>query len=100
LTRYFRHALFRKDLLLSESVRAGHRFLLTHFALVNWYIVGLAVADGRTTATIEDFREALHNVEKYYAHHTTYTRFLETQPVVGTLVDSAIHTTRFPAAMV
>jgi hypothetical protein len=100
LTRYFRHVLFRKDLLLAETIRAGHRFTLLHFALVRWYLTGLMAERGETVASDETVEEALLNVEKYYVLHTTFTKFLERQPVLATAVDAAIHTARFPAAMV
>lgn len=100
LTRYFLHVLFRKDLLQADNIRAAHRFQLMNFALVRWYLVGLMVEGETREATDEMVEEALCNVEKYYVHHTAYTKFLERQPVLGTLVDSAIHTARYAASMV
>ncbi|MDK2973187.1 MAG: lysine-N-methylase [Candidatus Sumerlaeota bacterium] len=100
LTRYFRHVLFRKDLLLAENVRAGHRFLLMHFALVQWYLVGLMAEAGETVASDETVENALLNVEKYYVLHTTYTKFLENQPLLGTLIDAVIHTPKYAASLV
>jgi len=100
LTRYFRHVLFRKDLLLAETIRSGHRFTLMHFALINWYLTGLMVEADVKLPDDEMIREALRSVEKYYVHHSTYTRFLEQQPLLGTLVDAVIGTTRYAPSMV
>lgn len=100
LTRYFRHVLFRKDLLLAETVRSGQRFALMHFALINWYLVGLMVERDEQAPDDDTVREALRSVEKYYVHHSTYTRFLEEQPLLGTFVDSVIGTTRYAPSMV
>ncbi len=99
LTRYFQHALFRKDLLLAETLVSGHRFQLMNFALTNWYAVGSRANAAETPSDLEAYEQAIRNVELFYAHHSLFTQFLENQPVLGTLVDSVLHNPRFAAAM-
>lgn len=100
LTRYFQHALFRKDLLLAETVHGGHRFLLMRYALATWYTVGFAEQEGHADATVTDVREALRNVEKVYGRHSRFQQFLERQPVLATIVESILYSQRYPASMV
>jgi len=100
LSRYFRHALFRKDLLTTETIRAGCRFMLMHYALVNWYIVAVALESGGAAADEAAVREALRHVERYYVHHSTFTSILEGQATLGTLIDRVIHGARYPGAMI
>ncbi|MEQ8819994.1 MAG: hypothetical protein RLY93_07090 [Sumerlaeia bacterium] len=100
LTRYFRHVLFRKDLLLSESVWAAHRFMLLHFALVRWYLVAHAINKGLDAPDEECVREAVRNVEQYFVHHSTFTRFFESQALLGLLLDTAIANPRYAGSMV
>jgi len=100
LTRYLRHRLFRKDLLTSETIRTGHRLTLLHFALVNWYIVGMTTRNKLAVPTSEIIRESIRNAEQYYVHHTTMTRVLETQPLLGSLVDSVLSNKRYAASIV
>ncbi len=100
MTRYLRHRLFRKDLLTSETVRTGHRLMLLHFALVNWYIVGMTSMNKLSAPTSEIIRESIRNAEQYYVHHTTLSRVLETQPILGTLVDSVLSNKRYAASIV
>lgn len=100
LTRYFRHALFRKDLLLADTVRTGQRLLLLHYALVRWYLVGMTALQKREAPDTTALREALRHVEKLYVHHSAFSRFLEQQPVLGTLVDSVLANKRYAASMV
>jgi len=90
LTRYFRHALFRKDLLGAESIRAAHRQMLYHFALVGWYTATEAAARSLARPDIEALREGLRSVEKYYVLHTTFGEFLQRQPVLGTMLDTVM----------
>src|SRR5690606_11205094 len=82
MTRYLRHRHFRKDLLVSETIRTGHRLMLLHFALVNWYIVGMTSLNKLMSPTHEIIRESIRNAEQYYVHHTTLSKVLETQPLL------------------
>lgn len=100
LTRYFRHALFRKDLLLADNVRTGHRLLLLHFALMRWYVVGMTALQQKEAPDNTITREALRHVEKLYVHHSAFSRFLEEQPVLGSLVDSVLMNKRYAASMI
>lgn len=100
LTRYFRHVLFRKDLLLADTLRTGHRLMLLHFALVRWYVVGMSALQGKDAPDTQLMREALRHVEKLYVHHSAFSRFLEEQPVLGSLVDSVLMNKRYAASMI
>lgn len=100
LGRYFRHSLFRKDLLLSESVFLAHRFMLMRYALIYWYAVGLCVRQGLGEADHGALREALRNVEKYYVHHSRFTAFLEQAPLLARVTESLLRSPRFPSSMV
>lgn len=99
MTRYLRHALFRKDLLGGESIVAAHKFQLMHVALVRWYAAALAAEAGEAAPSEPTLREALRTVEKYFVHHTAFSRFLETQPLLGTLVDAVMGNARYAASM-
>lgn len=90
LSRYFRHVLFRKDLLRADAIRTAHRQMLFHAALVGWYTAAEAAARGLDRPDVEAMREGLRHVEKNYVLHTTYGRFLERQPVLGTMLDSVM----------
>jgi hypothetical protein len=100
MTRYLRHRLFRKDLLTSETIRTGHRLMLLHFALVNWYIVGMTALQKLAAPTPEIIRESIRSAEQYYVHHTTLSQVLETQPLLGSLVDSVLSNKRYAASIV
>jgi Fe-S-cluster containining protein len=100
MTRYLRHRLFRKDLLVSETIRTGHRLMLLHFALVNWYIVGMTSLNKLTAPTQDIIRESIRNAEQYYVHHTTLSKVLETQPLLASLVDSVLSNKRYAASIV
>jgi Fe-S-cluster containining protein len=88
LTRYFRHALHRKDLLMAENVQMGHQMQLLHWGLMEWYAGALAVVDGAQAVALGHLVEALRNVEKYYVFHTTFNRLFARYPLLRSFMDT------------
>ncbi len=100
LTRFFRHALFRKDLLLSENIRAGLQFMLMQFALINWYTVAFSMEAYAGNPPDNIDQEALRTVEKYYGNHSRFTEFLESQPLLLTMLQSIMNNRKYPLSIV
>lgn len=99
MARWLEHTLFRKDLLLAESVWLGQRFLLMHAALVRWYAVGHAAAAGRDRVVLEDLHEAIRAVELHYLFHTRFAQLFEKFPTLGMILDAIVAKPSYPAAM-
>jgi Fe-S-cluster containining protein len=87
LTRYFRHRLFRKDLVVADDVQFGMQMQMLHWGLMQWYAAAFAIDDGRAEVGLEDLREALRNVEKYYVMHSTFERLFADFPVLRGFLD-------------
>lgn len=100
LTRFFRHALFRKDLLLSDNIRSGFQFMLMQFALINWYTVAFQLESKAGRAPDNLHHEALRTVEKYYGNHSRFTEFLEGQPLLLTMLQSMMNNRKYPLSIV
>jgi hypothetical protein len=100
LTRFFRHALFRKDLLLAKTLRTGLQFMLMQYALVNWYTVAWAMETEAGRAPENLHQEALRTVEKYYGNHSRFTSFLESQPLLSAMLESMMNNRKYPYSMV
>lgn len=99
LARYFRHALFRKDLLLANSVWLGQRLMLMHYALIRWHAVGRAHLGGRTVVDLEDLREGIRAVEIHYLFHTPFIRVFQKVPALGMLLDGLVRRPVYAGAM-
>jgi hypothetical protein len=82
LTRYFRHRLFRKDLIQGDSIQVAHPLLLMHWGLIHWHGAALAAADGVNEVTADHLAEALRMVEKLYVYHSTFDRAFTRYPVL------------------
>ncbi len=99
LTRYFRHVLFRKDLLVAETLRTGHRLMLMNAALINWYIAGETARHHPDRPDIDCLHEGLRDVEQAYVLHSTYASLLENQPVLGSMIDQILRGPAYPATI-
>ena len=99
LWRYFDHSLFRKDLLMAESVWLAQRMTLMHFALIRWYSVGTAALESREAVELEDLREAIRNVELHYLFHTKFAELFEKFPLLGMILDGIVRRPAFAASM-
>ncbi len=87
LTRFFRHRLFRKDLLGSESIQAGLQFQLLYWGLIHWHAAALAADDGADEVRLEHLREALRLVEIQHITHAQLNRLFGQLPLVRSLLD-------------
>jgi hypothetical protein len=80
LRRYFRHALFRKDLVRHTEVLWGYSFLVLTYGLIQWYATVLR-AMGES-----DPSEALGAVERYFVHHTNFNQLFLYHPALAMIV--------------
>jgi hypothetical protein len=88
LTRYFRHRLFRKDLLhAGEGIQVTHHLMLMHWGLIHWYGAALAAARGEREIQFDDLLESVRNVEKYYVFHSTFDRLFHSYPLLRGFLD-------------
>lgn len=87
LTRYFRHRLFRKELLLGDSIQMTHHLQLLHWGLIAWYGTALAADAGADEVGLEHLREAVRNVEKYYVFHSTFDRLFGRHPILRAFLE-------------
>jgi Fe-S-cluster containining protein len=87
LTRYFRHRLFRKDLLTSDYLHLGHHLMLMHWGLIHWYSALYAAEAGSPIVEMEHLREGLRNVEKFFVFHSTFDRLFVQYPMLRGFLD-------------
>lgn len=87
LTRYFRHCLFRKDLLLEESIVFGIDMLLLRWGMIHWYAAATAAAAGHATVTPSDLREALRTVERFFGYHSDFSSIFRDHPYLRSITD-------------
>ncbi len=87
LTRYFRHRLFRKDLLLADTIQFGHHLLLLHWGLIHWYSAVFADNAGADQIELEHLTEGLRNVEKFYVYHSTLDNLFAKYPLLRGFLD-------------
>lgn len=99
LTRYLRHCLFRKDLLLGESVWLRQRHLAIYHALARWHAIGRAAADGAAEVSAEHFQDAVRDVEAQYNLHMNFARVFEELPTLAPILDAAARRPTFAGAM-
>jgi len=92
LRRYFRHALFRKDLICHTDVFWGYCFLVLTYGLIQWYAAGLRAAGtpapgsgGKALAenSASDGFEAVSIVERYYVHHSNFNQLFLYHPALA-----------------
>lgn len=70
LTRYFTHALFRKDLLLHGTLLRGVNLLLLNAALAAVYAESFAADAARLSPAEEDYDSAIGQIERLVGHHS------------------------------
>src|SRR5256885_5530644 len=87
LTRYYSHRLFRKDLLLGDSIQANQRLQLLHWGLIHMYSAALAANAGAWEVEFEHLIEAVRTVEKYYVFHSTLDRLFTRYPLLRGFLD-------------
>lgn len=77
LRRYFRHALFRKDLVVGTDLFWGYCYFLMTHGMIEYYATGLE-ALGEPDAKL-----ALSLVEKYFVHHSSFGRTFLYHPAIA-----------------
>lgn len=82
LTRYFRHTLHRKDLVIKENIQFAHYMQLMHWGLIHWYSAAVAAEQGAGRVELEHLRDGLRNVEKFFVFHTTLDRLFSNLPIL------------------
>ncbi|MEN6627888.1 MAG: hypothetical protein ABFD69_16810 [Candidatus Sumerlaeia bacterium] len=87
LTRYFRHRIQRKDLLLADSVQFGLQLQLLHWGLIHWYAAALAADRGAHEVGWEHLTEAVRIVEKYFVLHSTFDQLFKRMPLLRLFLD-------------
>jgi hypothetical protein len=87
LTRYFRHRLFRKDLLTADTVQWGLQMQMLYWGMIHWYSAAMAADRGRDEVGLEELSEALRAVEKYYVFHSTMNRLFVRLPLLRGFLD-------------
>lgn len=99
LGRYFRHALFRKDLLLQDEMAFGHSMMLLNYGFMHWYAAALAASGGRDEVGIEDLTEAVRRVEEFFGLHSPLARVLGQHPGLKAILEGLFHRPAFAYAM-
>lgn len=87
LTRFFRHRLARKDLLVADSIQSGLQFQMLHWGLIHWYAAALAADRGANEVAWEDLTGAVRLVEKYYVLHSTFDHLFAKMPLLRLFMD-------------
>lgn len=93
ITRYLRHCIERKDLVLSGDVNRRMRLLATSAALSSWYATALA---GAAPPDSSHWDEAIAIVERLYGFHSTFYQFFEKNRAFADIVDSFVLKPAFP----
>jgi len=99
LTRYLRHCIGRKDLLVRDSVRFGHNMLLMNYGLVHWHATAFAADAGRERVALEDLKEAVRAVEQYFGYHSQFASFFNDYPAFKRLMESMFQRPVYAMAM-
>lgn len=87
LSAYFRHALFRKDLLAEDTIQFAHQMQLMRFGMIHWYAAALAAEAGAVQVERPHLAEAIRHVERYYGFHSNFARIFQDYPMLRTLMD-------------
>lgn len=93
ITRYLRHCIERKDLVLFGDVNRRMRLLATSAALTAWYAAALA---GDAPPDSAHWDEAIGIVERLYGFHSTFYQFFEKNRAFADIVDSFVLKPAFP----
>ena len=99
LARYFRHCLFRKDLLLEETIPFAHHLILMRWGLLHWASAAHAAADGADCIEQEHLVEGLRHVERFYGFHSPLGRIFGAYPFFHTLMARLLDHPMFVFAM-
>jgi len=94
LRRYYRHALFRKDLVANTDLFWGYCYFLLIHGLVEYYAVGLAALGE------PDPELALCLVEKYFVHHSNFGRTFLYHPALADIFQYLFKRPNFAHTMV
>jgi Fe-S-cluster containining protein len=87
LTRYFKHRLFRKDLLAADTLHGAHHLHLMHWGMIHWYAAALAAAAGCEAIEYDHLAEGLRLVEKHYVFHSSFDRIFSFYPMLRGFMD-------------
>ena len=79
LRRYFRHALFRKDLICHTDLFWGYCFLVLAYGLVQWHGAALRALPKPD----DDPARALGMVERGYVHHSSFNQLFLYHPALA-----------------
>ncbi len=99
LRRFFRHCLFRKDLLIQEEIGFAHSMTLMHYGLIHWYASAFAAAEGRKEVALEDLREGVRTVEQYFVFHSKFSRLFTDHPKLKGVMEGMFHRPLYAFAM-
>jgi hypothetical protein len=94
LRRYFRHALFRKDIVRHTDLFWGFCYLVLTYGLIQWYAAALAAA-GEADPT-----EAVGMVERYFVHHSNFDQLFLYHPALAQTVQYLFRKPNFAHTMV
>jgi len=83
LRRYFRHALFRKDLVVHSDVFGGYGYLILVYGLIQWYAAALRLS-GQA-----DPGRALACVESHYVLHPAFGSAFWYHPALADILQFA-----------
>lgn len=109
VTRYLKHCIERKDLVLHGDINRRLRMLAASASLISWYAAAFEVSNHPDNRTIvsretagnsipsgEHWGEALSIVERLYGFHSTFFRFFERNKAFADIVDSFLLKPSFP----
>ncbi len=85
--KWVRKFISEKNLLCAGNIREGYHYLLTYYALMRWYAVGLAKERDSREISSEDIRQAIELVEQYYVFHPCFADLFTYYPVLSDIID-------------
>jgi len=100
LRRYERHRLFRKDLVLTGNLWMSVRMMTAQAGLVRWYAIASAARAHRSEVNLDDVRLAIRAVERYFALHSKFDRFVAETPALDLFLGWALRRPRAILSMV
>lgn len=104
ISRYIRHCIERKDLVLAGDVNRRMRLLAVNAALIGWYATALQASATKSktpqspdnASSFENWDEAIGIIERLYGFHSTFYQFFERNKTFSDVVDSFILKPGFP----
>ena len=99
LRRYFNHTLFRKDLLLHETVAYAHNMSLMAYGFIHWYSAAFAAAADSPDVELEHLIEGLRTVEELYVFHSKFSRLFSAHPRLRGIMEGMFQRPVFAFAM-